>query len=51
MIRVLGQIGVLGRVILEVDLLLAHQGRIQRRLGHVDEAPLDQGLHLPEEEG
>ena len=50
-VGVLGQEGRLGRVVLQVDLLLAHQGRVQRRLGHVDEAALDQRLHLAEEEG
>ena len=49
-VRVLGQERRPGRVVLEVDLLLAHQRRVQRRLGHVDEAALDERLHLAEEE-
>ena len=49
-VRVLSQVCVLGPVVFEVDLLLADQGRVQRRLGHVHEAALDQWLHLPEEE-
>ena len=49
-VGVLGQEGVLGRVVLQVDLLLADQGGVQRRLGHVDVAALHQRLHLAEEE-
>ena len=49
-VGVLGQERGLGRVVLQVHLLLAHQGRVQRRLRHVDEASFDQRLHLAEEE-
>ena len=41
---------VLGGVVLQVHLLLAHDGRVQRRLGDVDVPVLDQLLHLAEEE-
>src|ERR1035441_4692235 len=50
-VGVLGEEGGPGRVVLQVQLLLAHQRRVQGGLGHVDEAAFDQGLHLAEEEG
>src|SRR5579872_4754696 len=50
-VRVLGQEGVLGQVVAQVDLLLAHERRVQRGLGDVDVALLDERPHLAEEEG
>ena len=49
-VGVLGQEDVLGRVVLQVDLLAAHHRGVQRRLGDVDVLVLDQVLHLAEEE-
>ncbi len=49
-VRVLGEERRLRGVVLEVDLLLADHGGVQRRLGDVDVALLDERLHLPEEE-
>ena len=50
-VRVLEEEGRPGRVVLEIRLLLAHLGRVERGLGHVDESALDERLHLAEEEG
>ena len=49
-VRVLGQERGLGGVVLQVDLLLADLGGVQRRLGDEDVAVLDERLHLAEEE-
>src|SRR5580704_16694174 len=50
-VGVLGQERRLRRVVLEIDLLLADQRRVQRRLRHVHEPTLDERFHLAEEEG
>src|ERR1019366_4763055 len=49
-VRVFREEGSSGQVVLQVHLLLAHQGRVQRWLSHVDEATFHQRLHLAEEE-
>src|ERR1700688_3260713 len=50
-VGVLGQERRPGGVVFQVDLLLADEGRVQRRLRHVHEPTFDERLHLPEEEG
>src|SRR3546814_11162328 len=49
--RIVGQINVESRVVLEVDLRLALLDLVQRRQADVDVAALDQLRHLPVEEG
>ncbi len=50
MAGVLGEEGLLGVVVLEVDLLASDDRGVERRLGDVDVATHDQSLHLPVEE-
>ena len=47
----LGHEAILGVIVFQVHLLLLHIGGIQRRLGDVDVAVLDERAHLAEEEG
>ena len=49
-VRVLGEEHRLRGVVLQVHLLLADHGRVQRRLRDVHVAVLDERLHLAEEE-